>query len=448
MVKINASQVIQWVILTRIFQLAVIIPVTAQPPQIGGYHVYYGNIHNHCEFSDGTGIVTNAYQAAKFSAKMDFFSLSDHGEMLSSNEWSSMKATADIYNENEVFTAFWGFEWSSPTEGHLTIIGSDDYCSCLYPGTSNFKSLNTWLNSRSCAAFLNHPGDFDVFNDEFNHITTNISERVVGMELWNGGTGFSRYYYNNGYNPNDGGLGFYDEALVRGWRIGASGAEDNHSATWGMGQFRMAVLANALTRDSIMKAFKERRFYSTLDKNIEMSFKINGNEMGSVINPGFHNGEIRLHDADDEIFTSVVLIHKGVAEDTFLINDHSPVITFHVNAQQNDYYYIVVTQQDADQAISSPVYFNNNPATGLLDPVNGFNKLIIRYTADYQPFVFLPEEMGRADLIITDLSGYNITTLSVQSGEKLEISPSVKSGIYLVYIAGHPELGCQKIVCQ
>jgi hypothetical protein len=448
MLKINIFQVCQLVIITLLFHFTFILLACAQPPQIGGYHVYYGNIHNHCDFSDGKGSVTDAYQAAKFSAKMDFFSLSDHGEMLTSYEWSSMKATAATYNEDNVFTAFWGFEWSSPTDGHLTIIGSDDYCSCLYPGISNFKGVNTWLNSRSCAAFLNHPGDFDTFNDEFNHITTSISERVVGMELWNGGTGFSRYYYNNGYYPNDGGLGYYDEALLKSWRIGASGAEDNHNATWGMGQFRMAVLANSLTQDSIMKAFKARRFYSTLDRNIEMSFKINGNEMGSTINPGFWTGEIMLHDADNEIFTTVVVIHKGIAEDTFFINDPSPIITFQVNAQQNDYYYIIATQQDADQAISSPVFFNNNPVTGMHDPRKDPDQLIIRYGSDYAPFVFLPSRIERADLIITDISGHYRATLSVQSGERIEASPSMTPGIYVVHIAGHPELGWQKMVCQ
>jgi hypothetical protein len=52
------------------------------------------------------------------------------------------------------------------------------------------------------------------------------------MELWSqDDTAFNTHYYNNdGYYSNDGNKSPYDEALVRGWRIGAWSGGDQESA--------------------------------------------------------------------------------------------------------------------------------------------------------------------------------------------------------------------------
>ena len=108
--------------------------------------------------------------------------------------------------------------------------------------------------------------------DEFNHFTDTPSENFVGIELCNGRDEFSRYYYNDGYYDDDEGKSFYDEAISRGWKIGAAGSEDNHRGDHGnYTQKRLAILADTLTRNALYKALKARRFYSTLDKTIALS---------------------------------------------------------------------------------------------------------------------------------------------------------------------------------
>jgi hypothetical protein len=77
------------------------------------------------------------------------------------------------------------------------------------------------------------------------------------MELWNKNDAFSTYYYNDGYYTNDGNKGYFDEANVRDWKIGAAGANDNHSGTWGTeNNYRLAVLATAKTKRPYMRLCK------------------------------------------------------------------------------------------------------------------------------------------------------------------------------------------------
>lgn len=350
----------------------------AQHPNIGGFNVYYGDLHNHCNFSEGSGTVDEAFRHAHKIAGLDFFGLSDHAELLSDDEWKTMKRKANYYNIENEFVTLWGFEWSSVIYGHVNIMGSDNFCSSLNLSTFTFTNLLKWINENECIAFFNHPGYSVLTDNEFNHFNNTPSERFVGMELWNGSEGFNQYFYNNGYFSNDGGLSYFDEAIHRGWYIGAWGGDDVHDENWGSNPFNVAVLADGLTRNELRDALKSRRFYSTLDKNLEMSFKLNGSEMGSRIASGNYQGEIHLHDADHEFFTSVKIFRNGLLSEVYEIFDTLPVIRFVANTADDDYFYIIARQQDGDEAVSSPIYISSSV------PVNTIPYVEIIYPSDNQ----------------------------------------------------------------
>ncbi|MGE5317187.1 MAG: CehA/McbA family metallohydrolase [Chloroflexota bacterium] len=344
---------------------------------IGGFNVYYGSLHNHTSYSDGQGTPVQAYTYARDYGQQDFFGLADHGEMLTSTEWNNIKTAANNANQDGTFTTFYGFEWSSFwSYGHVAIINTTDYCG--YPAVGSFNSLLTWINSRNGVAFFNHPGWDNLAYSEFDHFTDTPSSKFVGMELWNDHDGFSSYYYNDGFFSNDGNKGYYDEALIRGWKIGASGSDDNHSATWGTATpMRMAVLASANNRTEIMNALIARRFYSTIDKNLGLSFKINGSEMGSSVTAGNYDAVISASDGDNEIFTLIQIIKNGSVMNSWYINDNNPVQTYNLNSVTGDYYYVKVTQSDGNEAISSPIFItappNLPPTVQVVTPINGAN---------------------------------------------------------------------------
>jgi len=345
---------------------------TVQSQSIGGYNVYYGSLHNHSTVSDGSVSQSTAYSTAKANG-LDFFSLADHAESTTTTEYNTTKTTADSYNQDGVFTAFYGFEWSHSTYGHIAVINSTDYTSAL--STTTFDGLLTWLSTRECVAFFNHPGREGV--NSFNKFTNTPSTKFVGMELWNKTDGFAEYFYNDGFYTGDGTMGYYQEANARGWKIGASGAEDNHGSNFGLyTPYKMAILSNNLTRTDLYAAMKARRFYSTSDLNIALSFKLNNLEMGSTVTGGAINMAVLATDGNGEAFTQVMLYKNGVANQTWTINTTSVNQTYSTTANSGDWFFVKVKQADGGEAISSPIWVsggtsNQVPTCSITSPLNG-----------------------------------------------------------------------------
>lgn len=354
---------------TRLFFIFLILLTNyaqAQHPTIGGYKVYYGHLHNHTAYSDGTGTPKQAYIYARDTANLDFFGLADHSNQLSAEEWSDTKNQANAHNTDGVFTSFYGFEWSDWT-GHISIINPDTFTT--ETETSSVNALLNWIGTQDIVAFFNHPNKYGTHGlySYNSSITPNL--KFVGMELWNSYDGFWMHYYDQGLNTNDQ-KGDFDEALSNGWIIGASGSADDHSGTWGTAQnFRMAILADTLTRSNLLFAIKARRFYSTLESDIRLSFKIDGKEMGSSITAGSYSLQIQANDGGGENFTRVVLIDKNNHPiKTWETISNNINILDSITVSAGDYFYVKVLESDssdyAGQAISSPIFVSNMKIVG------------------------------------------------------------------------------------
>jgi len=359
-----------------LFFISLFCSSIAQSPSIGGYHVYYGTLHNHTTVSDGTGTEDDAYNYARNVAGLDYFSTANHVGSIDEAEWASIKAASDKYNEDGVFTAFWGFEFTElSTNGDITVINSDKTSAMSDPSPGTFVELCAWLDASNGLAFFNHPGRGGNF--QFERFATTPTDKIVGMELFNKTLGFDVYYYNDGFYPNDGNLNHFAEANSRGWRIGASGADDNHGGTWGtQTDFRMAILSEHLTRADLFEAMQERRFYSTLDKNLALSFKMGGAEMGSVLEGAPYDIQILANDGDEESFTKVMLFRNGLEFNTWEIDTPNVDLSLSMNTFDGEFFYIKVTQADGDEAVSSPIFikgglFNVPPVCNLTSPLDG-----------------------------------------------------------------------------
>lgn len=358
-----------------------IISAQAPHPVIGGYKVYYGDLHNHTSYSDGTGTPATAYNYARNTAHLDFFGLADHSGnsgSLTPTEWADTKSQADIYNADGVFSSFVSFEWSAdPVYGHVTVLNTDDYCTTDSP-TASIEELEVWLAARPGGlAFFNHPAR-ESNSNEFSHFTTTPSDQFIGIELFNRGDGFSTYYYNDGFYPSDNSKSYIDEVNNRGWKLGALGSGDNHSGTWGTASpYRMAVLADTLTRSEILAAMKARRFYATIDKNLALSFKINDNEMGSVMPGNNYSFQIRANDVDGETFSQVIMYNQNHdVKYSWNPNTAAVDLTGTLETSDGEYYYVKVRESDGNEAISSPIWIsgtaaNKNPLCSIISPLNG-----------------------------------------------------------------------------
>lgn len=344
----------------------------------GSYYVYFGDLHNHSNVSDGSGTPEDAYDHAK-NAGLDFFGLSDHSDgsgKIEGGEWSMIWTICDYYNRTYTdFVALRGFEWTHDVYGHVNVYNTTDLCKSRVPPIDTFEELVSWLNDRpNSIAFFNHPGLITQwYMDshegvppnpivEFNKFTSAPSDHFVGIELWNCSNTFNYNDPNTDYIYPGNDISYYDEANIRGWKIGAMGAGDEHWGKWGDHfDSKMAILAENLTENDLITAMQARRFYSTLDGNLLLSFRINNQQMGSRIAVGNHSITIHAKDKDgDDNFKEVIMYdqdHNEAYKKTYSTPYPSSAVCHLARyVYYGEYYYVHVIQADGGEAISSPIW--------------------------------------------------------------------------------------------
>ena len=340
------------------------------PPVAAGavYQTYFGYMHAHSELSDGEGDADEAYAHARDVAGLDYFALTDHGEELMIWPWErkydELMEAADDADQPGVFTALWGFEWSNPLLGHISVIGSNQFTDAF--SDLSLADLFDWILDRpGVMARFNHPGRYDDINLEFRHLDLYepILARMVGIETWNKGDGFGRFHYDCEWLFCD--STYIDQGNGNGWALGALGSQDNHSRDWGTrNDYRVAVLAEDLTRDAVLDAYKERRFYATEDKDLELDVRAAGFPMGSRLTGVPRELVVTACDGSGDEFVEVRLYRGGVELESRAVSGNCIDETLiDPGAVTPEYYYVIVRQADDndgdgrnDEAISSPIW--------------------------------------------------------------------------------------------
>jgi hypothetical protein len=336
------------------------------------FNVYFGYLHAHTDVSldaklQGSPGPFAAFAHARDVAGLDFLGLSDHGEFISTwpwnNEWDLLQEAVDAHNDDGSFVALRGFEYSNPLYGHLNVFNTSEF-------TSTFSSLTLrrfykWLAAYpEAASTFNHPGNVDWLNLEFLHLeyAPEVGEQLVGIELLTHNAEYGDY--SVGYVAGDN-LGYLDEALQAGWRIGGLSSQDNHQGDWGMrDDYRTGLLASSLTQKELVDALRYRRFYSTQDRNLVMSFRGNGREMGASLPGGETTFTVSLDDPDGEAFRTIELFVNGALLQSLEVAGTGSW-QFRVGPQSaRSYYYVVVTQADGDQAMSAPIWVEGEARRG------------------------------------------------------------------------------------
>jgi len=227
-----------------------------------------------------------------------------------------------------------------------------------------YYSFYGWLEEHPEAfGRFNHPGWSDQLHREFLHgrLFPLATPQMVGIELWNGGTSFDYFYYGGSWTNNS---SFIDAMNRQGWRLGALGDGDNHIRNWGEGNFRTAVLAEELTREAIVDAYRHRRFYSTEDKDLVLDFRCGGYPMGSVVSGIPREFHVTASDGSGDTFQEVRLYRDGELLETRAVEGPVVDVVFtDASGAGYVYYYVIVRQNDdadknGDEAISSPIWFS------------------------------------------------------------------------------------------
>ncbi len=354
------------------------------------YQRYFGQLHSHTQYSDGSGTLDTALDYVKNlpeSANIQFVAFTDHSNYFdttsaanpegalynmdlataySQQRWKEYKdKIADFNSANTGVIAIGGFEmtWSGGP-GHINTFNTEGIVS------RNNKTLNNKTSDAGMKAYyallsqsegidsisqFNHPGTtFGTFSD-FSYWDGVIDSRIYMVEVGNGegqiGAG--------GYYPS---YEYYIMALDKGWHVAPTNNQDNHKGKWGnANDARDVIITDNFSEAGIYEAIRERRMYSTEDKNLELGYTVNGNMMGSTLStvPEALDIEVSVADPDKTDSISKVEIVANSGKVVYTWDDPTELAAGLLTAQlapSYSYYFVRVTEADGDLAVTAPVW--------------------------------------------------------------------------------------------
>lgn len=360
---------------------------------------YFGQLHSHTQYSDGSGTLDIALEYFKAIAKqdnVDFVSFTDHSNYFDTKTsanppealndiskmtaesravWEKYRSTIDTYNETfSDKLALSGFEmtWSGGP-GHINTFNSEGLVS------RNNTSLNSKTSDAGLQAYydiltqntdklanlsqFNHPGTtFGNFSD-FGYYTQTRDAKMVMVEVGNGEGGIG----SGGYFPS---YEQYTLALDKGWHVAPSNNQDNHKGKWGNANTaRSVILADNLSKDGLLTAMADRRMYATEDKNLELDFTINQVMMGSIISEiPTSNLQVQINaydpDPSDTIAKIELVTNSGKVVQTKSCSESTVNWSFELPVEQG-YYYVRVTEADLNIAVTAPIWIGSAPLVGI-----------------------------------------------------------------------------------
>ena len=364
------------------------------------FQLYFGQLHSHTTYSDGSGSLESAldYVAGlPERANVDFVSFTDHSNYFDSTSnanpeqalydtslmssgstqlWNAYKGAVAAFNAEHAdeLVALAGFEmtWSGGP-GHINTFNT--------PGIVSRN--NTTLNSKTADAGMkayyallsqtegvdtisqfNHPGDtFGTFTD-FAYWDPVIDTRIQLVEVGNGEGAIGA----GGYYPS---YEYYIMALDKGWHVAPTNNQDNHKGKWGnANDARDVILTDDFTEEGIYQAIRDRRIYATEDKNLEITYTLNGEMLGSIIEevPDTAQIAVSVYDPDstDSIARVEVVVNSGAVAYTW--DDPAELMTGELTCTipaSYSYYFIRVTQGDGDIAVTAPVWVGETLKLGI-----------------------------------------------------------------------------------
>jgi len=253
--------------------------------------LYFGDIHGHSRFSDGTGIPVDYYAYAREVSRLDIAALTDHADYglipIRDKVWERIKSAANRMYKPGKFVTFVAFEWTNWTYGHRNVYYRDGD-GPIFPSYDEASDTpeELWesISSYEAMTIGHHVGGGPVPVDW--SIEPGHCEYLVEICSIHGS---SEYYgCDKGiYHPKEG--HFVRDALLRGYKLGIIGSGDTHDGHPGQRTVNasvtgiMGVYARSLTRDEIWEAMKNRKVYGTSGPKIILNFRVGDSPMGSQI---------------------------------------------------------------------------------------------------------------------------------------------------------------------
>lgn len=365
--------------------------------------VYFGNLHSHTSYSDGSGTPTEAYRHARDVARLDFLAITEHNhhgapsqvatnhDLYNGPQASSLIQTARRFDEPGRFVALYGQEFSSIGSGnHANVLEIGEVIDETVVPNGRWNLLfDTWLpahkdsQNQPAIMLLNHPSQSSSPNskeygiDDYPNQST-WRERLEGhvrlINLINGPS-------HDDTSPGAPSEAEYRRCLDLGLHVSPTADQDNHRTNWGSAaRTRTGVWASGLSKHAILTALRERHTYATEDENLRLLGTVNGQLMGThftnVLPDTPLTITLAINDDDEPGATYTVDVYSDTIggssqADVVMQVQHSgdgtltiPGLRYTGGAQ---YVFLKVTQRDEDEHVDrawlAPVWFEPNAAS-------------------------------------------------------------------------------------
>ena len=363
------------------------------------YQMYFGQLHSHTQYSDGSGSLESALAYVKSlpeSANVQFVAFTDHSNYFdksgaanpegalydmslateySQSTWSSYKSAIAAFNaENNGIVAIGGFEmtWSGGP-GHINTFNTPGIVSRNNSTLNNktddagmkaYYNLLSQTEGADSISQFNHPGKtFGNFSD-FSYWDGMIDTRMYMVEVGNGEGQIGAGGYYPSYEQ-------YIMALDKGWHVAPTNNQDNHKGRWGnANDARDVIITDDFSEEGIYAAIRERRMYATEDKNLEVTYTVNGNLMGAIIEeiPAELDISITVSDPDASDSISKVEIVANSGRVVKAWDTAAELASGELSATlkpEYSYYFVRVTEGDGDLAVTAPVWVGDTLKLGI-----------------------------------------------------------------------------------
>jgi len=355
--------------------------------------IYWGDLHGHTIFSDGTGMPEQYFDYARNIAGLDFAALTDHIEMLDPVREKMISDLTEKRNDPNHFVTIQAYEWSG-----LPASGGNHNVYMLRPGLPSFRSSNSQTSENPFVYFgppergAGHVARlFELLREQPGA----SKGEIIVIPHDRGGTATPEWTdplleplvelaSESGDHEQ-----WAQTFVVPGMQIGFIGSSDDHYGRPGYGmddRFDQmwnytrqgsplaAVIAPEKTREAIFSNLYQRHTYATTGARIILQVSVDGHPAGDSCiadAPVFHvlvagtaplkTVEIkklvpRAFEVTDPVPDTRE--HAQVVFQQRLTPGQEDVEFTHTEAGVTDspaFYYVHVVQADGEQADSSPL---------------------------------------------------------------------------------------------
>lgn len=412
-------------------------------------NIYFGQVHAHTNISDGAGSLEDALSHASKVDNLDFIIITDHSNSIDNegnskitenvdtsenDEWTYAHNLVKKYSTDD-FTCAYGYEmtWSNGL-GHMNTFNTKGFQSRTQKDYSTYSTaLNNYYAALRTApdsiSQFNHPGTtFGDFQD-FAYYSEENDALITMIEVGNGEGAIG----SSGYFPS---YEYYTRALDKGWHVAPTNNQDNHKGLWGdANTARTVMLADTNSEEAIYDAMRNYRIYATEDNDLSIYYTLDNNVMGSILDKDTVGETVEIKadikDPTDSAIGKVeVVVNGGQVIASQNVDKSEATVTFTVPSAYS-YYYLKISEQDKDIAVTAPVWVGSVEACGINNAYTETVLPVAGESLDINVDLFnnekTPLEIKDIEIELSDVDGKKVPVSKV-TGAEAKVSEVASNG--------------------